>query len=284
MEIIEIFGYLGALAIGIVLGLIGGGGSILTVPIFVYALGIDPVIATAYSLFVVGFTSLVGTFTNAFNKLIDYKVGITFAIPTLIAVYLTRKWLVPAIPDPIVDLDIITVTKSAGIMLFFSIVMILASYSMIKKRKQSNVNQKKKLNLFLIVIEGGIVVVITGIIGAGGGFLIIPALVILTGLPMKRAVATSLMIISVKSLIGFLGEIDLNTFIRKLLFEGDIVIRSNHFNIDWIFLCSFTLISILGIFIGIFLNKFIEGPKLKRAFGWFILIMGVYIICKELIL
>ena len=265
MEIIEIFGYLGALAIGIVLGLIGGGGSILTVPIFVYALGIDPVIATAYSLFVVGFTSLVGTITNAFNKLIDYKVGITFAIPSLIAVYLTRKWLVPAIPDPIFDIDIITVTKSAGIMLFFSIVMILASYSMIKKRKQSNVNQKKKLNLFLIVIEGGIVGVITGIIGAGGGFLIIPALVILTGLPMKRAVATSLMIISVKSLIGFLGDL-------------------NHFNIDWIFLCSFTLISILGIFIGIFLNKFIEGPKLKRAFGWFILIMGVYIICKELIL
>ena len=150
-------------------------------------------------------------------------------------------------------------------MLFFSIVMILASYSMIKKRKQSNANQKKKPNLFLIVIEGGVVGVITGIIGAGGGFLIIPALVILTGLPMKRAVATSLMIISVKSLIGFLGDI-------------------NHFNIDWIFLCSFTLISILGIFIGIFLNKFIEGPKLKRAFGWFILIMGVYIICKELIL
>ena len=142
MEIIEIFGYIGALAIGVVLGLIGGGGSILTVPIFVYALSIDPVIATAYSLFVVGFTSLVGTITNAFNKLIDYKVGITFAIPSLIAVYLTRKWLVPAIPDPIVNLDIITVTKSEGIMLFFSIVMILASYSMIKKRKQS----KKQVN------------------------------------------------------------------------------------------------------------------------------------------
>ena len=253
------------MAIGIVLGLIGGGGSILTVPIFVYALGIDPVIATAYSLFVVGFTSLVGTITNVFKKLIDYKIGITFAIPSLIAVYLTRKWLVPAIPDPIIDLDIFSITKSAGIMLFFSIVMILASYSMIKKRNQSNANQMKKINLFLIVIEGGIVGVVTGIIGAGGGFLIIPALFILTGLPMKRAVATSLMIISVKSLIGFLGDI-------------------NHFDLNWIFLCSFTLFSIIGIFIGIFLNKFIEGPKLKRAFGWFILIMGVYIICKELIL
>ena len=121
MELIALFGYLGALAIGIVLGLIGGGGSILTVPIFVYALGIDPVIATAYSLFVVGFTSLVGTITNAFNKLIDYKIGVTFAIPSLIAVYLTRKWLVPAIPDPIVDFNIFTISKSAGIMLFFSI-------------------------------------------------------------------------------------------------------------------------------------------------------------------
>ncbi len=265
MELMELFGYLGGLAIGVVLGLIGGGGSILTVPIFVYALAIDPVVATAYSLFVVGFTSLVGTITNAFNKLIDYQIGITFAVPSLIAVYLTRKWLVPSIPDPIVDLNIFTITKSAGIMLFFSIVMILASYSMIKKRKQSNANHKKKPNLFLIIIEGGVVGVITGIIGAGGGFLIIPALVILTGLPMKRAVATSLMIISLKSLIGFLGDI-------------------SHFNINWLFLCSFTLISILGIFIGIFLNKFIEGQKLKRVFGWFILIMGIYIICKELML
>ena len=260
----EIFGYLGALIIGIVLGLIGGGGSILTVPILVYLLFINPVTATAYSLFVVGVSSLVGAIRNIQKGLVDFKTAIVFAIPAFIAVYTTRRFLVPAIPDKLFSIGDFLVTKNIGIMIFFAIIMLVASISMIKERKAKAVADAVIVfNYPLIVTEGLIVGVITGIVGAGGGFLIIPALVLLAKLPMKKAVATSLLIIAIKSLIGFIGDIE-------------------NLDIDWSFLLIFTGISVLGIFLGIYLSNFIEGKKLKKGFGWFVLIMGVYIIYKEL--
>ena len=265
MEFIEIMGYLGALLIGLVLGLIGGGGSILTVPILVYALALNPIIATAYSLFVVGATSLVGAFKNMLKGMVDFRTAIIFAIPAFIAVYLTRAFLIPAIPDVLFKIDDFIVTKNLAIMLFFAIIMLLASYSMIRKTSQpENEEAKVVYNYPLIMVEGFVVGVITGIVGAGGGFLIIPALVLLAKLPMKRAVATSLFIIAIKSLIGFIGDIQ-------------------NLDIDWTFLLSFTAVSIIGIFIGIWLNRFIDGKKLKKAFGWFVLVMGFYIIYKELV-
>lgn len=264
MEIIEIFGYVGALLIGIVLGLIGGGGSILTVPILVYALTLNPVIATAYSLFVVGTTSLVGAVKNMMKGMVDFKTAIIFAIPAFIAVYLTRAYLIPAIPDELFTVGGFLVTKNLAIMLFFALIMLLASYSMIRNnRKESDEETVLKYNYPLIIVEGIVVGAITGIVGAGGGFLIIPALVLLAKLPMKKAVATSLFIIAIKSLIGFLGDV-------------------KNLEIDWPFLLSFTAISVVGIFIGIWLNKFIDGKKLKKGFGWFVLLMGIYIIYKEL--
>ena len=116
----------------------------------------------------------------------------------------------------------------------------------------------------MIIIEGLVVGLLTGIVGAGGGFLIIPALVLLAKLPMKKAVATSLMIIAIKSLIGFIGDVQ-------------------NIQIDWTFLLSFTTVSVIGIFLGLYLNKFIDGKKLKKGFGWFVLIMGVYIVLKEIL-
>ncbi|MDF1697109.1 MAG: sulfite exporter TauE/SafE family protein [Saprospiraceae bacterium] len=258
-----IIGYIGALLVGLTLGLLGGGGSILTVPILVYLLGTNPVLATAYSLFVVGATSLVGAIRNMVQGMVDIKVAAVFAVPAFLAVYLTRRFLVPAIPDQIFTIGSFTLTKDLGIMLFFALIMLAASYSMIKGRKETTSKESKKLNFPLIILEGAVVGVLTGIVGAGGGFLIIPALVLFANLPMKRAVATSLLIIAVKSLIGFLGDVQ-------------------NLEIDWLFLMSFTGISILGIFIGIYLNKFIDGKSLKKAFGWFVLIMGIYIITKEL--
>ena len=264
MELLEIFGYIGALFIGLVLGLIGGGGSILTVPILVYALTLNPVIATAYSLFVVGTTSLVGAAKNMMKGMVDFKTAIIFAIPAFIAVYLTRAYLIPAIPDELFQVGDFMVTKNLAIMLFFAIIMLLASITMIRnKRKEIEEDNVITYNYPLIIIEGLVVGAITGIVGAGGGFLIIPALVLLAKLPMKKAVATSLFIIAIKSLIGFLGDVQ-------------------NLDIDWKFLLSFTAISVVGIFIGIWLNKFIDGKKLKKAFGWFVLIMGIYIIYKEL--
>lgn len=264
MDILELLGYFGALIIGIVLGLIGGGGSILTVPILVYLLMINPVTATAYSLFVVGASSLVGALNYMKQKLVDFRTATVFSIPAFIAVYSTRKYIVPAIPDHIFTLWGFEVTKNIGIMLFFALIMIVASISMIRNnRSEILVETKVKYNYPLIIIEGIVVGVLTGIVGAGGGFLIIPALVLLAKLPMKKAVATSLLIIAVKSLIGFIGDIE-------------------NLEIEWTFLLMFTALSIAGIFIGGYLNKFIDGKKLKTAFGWFVLVMGIYIIWKEI--
>lgn len=265
MEITQLLGYIGALFIGVVLGLIGGGGSILTVPILVYVLAINPITATAYSLFVVGTSALVGAIRNIQKGLIDFKTAFVFAIPAFIAVYLTRKFVVPAIPEELFTIGDFLMTRDIGIMIFFAFIMFIASFSMIKKRKErSGIVQEVKYNYPLILIEGIIVGFLTGLVGAGGGFLIIPALVLLAKLPMKQAVATSLLIIAIKSLIGFIGDIE-------------------NLKIDWIFLLSFTAVSIMGIFLGIYLSNFIEGKKLKRAFGWFVLLMAVYIVIKELV-
>ncbi|MFT6166986.1 MAG: putative membrane protein YfcA [Vicingaceae bacterium] len=266
MEITMILGLIGALIIGIVLGLIGGGGSILTVPILVYLLAINPVLATAYSLFVVGITAAVGAVRNIQKKLVDFRTAFVFAAPALIAVYVTRKFIVPAIPDELFTMGEFVVSKNFGIMVFFAIIMMLASYSMIWKNKGVDKEEEKpKYNYPLIVGEGFGVGMITGIVGAGGGFLIIPALVILAKLPMKKAVATSLLIIAIKSLIGFIGDVE-------------------NLEIDWTFLLTFSGLSVVGIFIGIYLNQFIDGNKLKKAFGWFVLLMAVYILLKETVL
>ncbi|WP_435412961.1 sulfite exporter TauE/SafE family protein [Psychroserpens mesophilus] len=264
MDIQLILGYIGALLIGVVLGLIGGGGSILTVPILVYLMFVNPVTATAYSLFIVGVSALVGAIRNIQKGLVDFKTAIVFAIPAFIAVYSTRKFLVPAIPEELFSLGAFIMTKNIAIMLFFAVIMLVASISMIRNnRNESNEESSVTYNYPLIVIEGLVVGVLTGIVGAGGGFLIIPALVLLAKLPMKKAVATSLLIIAIKSLIGFIGDIE-------------------NLDIDWAFLIKFTTISVVGIFLGIYLSKFINGKSLKKGFGWFVLIMGVYIIFKEL--
>jgi uncharacterized membrane protein YfcA len=266
MDFIVIIGFAAAILIGVSLGLIGGGGSILTVPVMVYILDIDPVLATAYSLFVVGSTSLVGAGTYMKKGLVNYKTALVFAIPSFIAVFLTRKFLVPALPDPLFSIGEALITKNIGIMVFFALIMLAASYSMIFAKKCVDCNEDDPVvfNFPMIALEGSVVGVITGIVGAGGGFLIIPALVLLAKLPMKMAVGTSLLIIAAKSLIGFLGDLSTQT-------------------IDWQLLLIFTGLSIIGIFIGSALSKKINEKVLKTGFGWFVLIMGIYIITKELL-
>lgn len=269
MSFIEILGFVSAAIIGVSLGLIGGGGSILTVPVLVYLLGINPVTATAYSLFIVGFSSLIGGINYARKGLVNYKTGIVFTIPAFISVYLTRLLLVPALPDVWFTIGGLEVTRSIGIMVLFALLMIAASFSMIKNKNKAVEGEEEegavqKFNFPLIIIEGAVVGALTGLVGAGGGFLIIPALVILAKLPMKEAVGTSLLIIAVKSLIGFIGDIQSG---------GDI---------DWVFLTIFTSIAGVGIFLGAYLSNMIDGQKLKKGFGWFVLIMGSVMIYKEL--
>jgi len=262
----EITGYIASIFIGISLGLIGSGGSILTVPVLVYLFGIGVEMSTAYSLFIVGSTALVGGVRNAFLGNVNYKTAVVFTIPAFIAVYTTRAYLVPAIPSVIMTLGTYVLTKDIAIMVFFALVMLAASVSMIRnKRKKEEENAVPQLNLPVIITEGAVVGVLTGIVGAGGGFLIIPALVLFAKLPMKKAVGTSLLIIAAKSLIGFIGDVQR---------YGD--------QLDWTRLLTVTAIAVFGIFIGIYLNTFIDGKKLKKGFGWFVLLMAVYIIGKQL--
>jgi len=273
MTILEISGYIAAALIGVSLGLIGSGGSILTVPVLVYLLHIEPVLATAYSLFIVGTSALVGGINNARKGLVSYKTGIVFTIPAFIAVYATRLWLVPALPETWLNLGSLTIDKDTGILVIFAALMVFASISMIRNKRKNGSNDsgedevvEPKFNLPMIVLEGSVVGVLTGLVGAGGGFLIIPALVLFAKLPMKMAVGTSLFIIAIKSLIGFTGDIQAGQ------------------PIDWGFLIIFTAIASSGIFLGSYLSNKINGKKLKKGFGWFVLVMGVYMIIKELFL
>lgn len=266
----EVLGYIASIAIGLALGLIGGGGSILTLPVLVYLFGIPVVLATTYSLFVVGITALVGSVSYHKQKLIDMRIFFVFGIPSVIAVFLTRLYLVPLIPPEVIKFGTIIVTKDMLIMTVFATLMIGAAYGMLRPARHKKESTKAiftsnihKINYPLVLLEGAVVGGVTGLVGAGGGFLIIPALIFLGKLPMKVAVGTSLLIIAVKSLAGFLAE-----------FNGIIV--------DWILLTTISLVAIMGMLVGTLLSKRISGENLKPLFGWFTLVMGIYIIIKEL--
>ena len=260
----EIIGYALSILIGVSLGLIGGGGSILTVPILVYVFGLGPEISTSYSLFIVGLTALAGSFSYYKSKLINLKAALIFSVPSLISVFLTRKFIMPSLPGVIFTIGNFQFTKPIFIMTVFAVLMIAASVSMIRKSKTPDPSKMKPGHHYtLIFIEGIIVGVLTGFVGAGGGFLIIPALVLFAGLPMKEAVGTSLLIIAIKSLIGFTGDLSAGV------------------NIDWMFLVLVSVFTVSGIYVGSTLAKKIHGDKLKPAFGWFVLAMGIYIILRE---
>ena len=260
----EYFGYCSSILIGVSLGLIGGGGSILTVPVLVYIFGMDAATATVYSLFIVGITSTVGSVSYFRKGLVNLKTALVFGIPSVVGVFLTRVYLVPAIPDPVLTTGTYIVTKHILLMLLFAVLMVAASFSMIKKVIviSNNTVAGSSFNHPLILIQGFAVGIITGLIGAGGGFMIIPALVFMLKLPMKEAIGTSLLIIAANSLLGFFSS-------------------ANHVAVHWVFLFTIAAFAIAGIFIGMRLSKNIDGAKLKPAFGWFVLGMGIYIMLKE---
>lgn len=266
MDSTHLIGYLLAVLIGISLGLIGSGGSILSVPILVYVMGIEPILATAYSLFTVGITALAGGIKKANEKLVDFKKVIVFGIPTIIAVFLTRKFIVPNLPEIILETNGFTLHKSVLIMTVFAIVMMIAAIKMIRPAKEIEVGEVQNINYIKIGFTGIFIGLIAGFVGAGGGFLIIPALLFLAKTPMKTAIGTSLFIIAIQSLVGFLGDVQ----------SGQLL--------DWKLLLTFSFSSIIGLFIGSAMAKKIAAEKLKSIFGWFVLFMGIYIIIRELFL
>lgn len=263
----EVIGYIASLLIGVSLGLIGGGGSILTVPVLVYLFRLNPVLATSYSLFVVGSTSMVGAVNHYRKGLVHLKSALAFGAASIATVFLTRKFIVPAIPVKLGTLDGFTITEPLVMMVLFAVLMLLASISMIRGRDNEEAEEEpaESTNLPKLLGFGVAIGLITGLLGAGGGFLLIPALVFLVGLPMKKAIGTSLLIIALNSLIGFTGDL-------------------GHFPIDWGFLMRITAIATGGIFLGGLIGKKLPGEKLKKGFGWFVLLMGIYIILKETLL
>lgn len=261
----EIFGYIASVLIGVSLGLIGGGGSILTVPVLVYLFHVDATLATSYSLFIVGSTSLAGAYQNFKKGFVSIKTALLFGLSSTTTVFIVRKLIVPLIPLNIIQFDGIIISKTALTMLLFAVLMLLASISMIRNKQPENRNviADRKLPFAKLLAYGSGVGIVTGLLGAGGGFLIIPALVLLVKLPMKEAIGTSLLIIALNSLIGFTGDV-------------------GQYNIDWGFLLTITTIAIAGIFIGSYIGKSIPAGQLKKGFGWFVLIMGIYILIKEI--
>ena len=259
----EFFGYLLAVLIGIFLGIFGGGGSLLAVPVFAYIFSLDEKVATAYSLFTVGISSIVGAIKQLGN--IEWKVTLIFGIPSIIAVWLVRFFIIPNLPEIIFDNETFIITRRILIFGIFTFLLLISSFSMIYETNK-NVKPINIKNFYvLIIIEGFIVGGLTGFVGAGGGFLIIPALVILIGLDIKKAIATSLIIIALKSTFGF--------------FLGDVMVM----NIDWDFLVYFTLLTTLGVIIGTYFGKSIDKLKLKKWFGIFIMVIAISILFKEFI-
>lgn len=261
----HILGYFFAIIIGLVMGLIGGGGSILSVPVFAYMFHIDAITATALSLFVVGVTSSVGSVSFIRQGHVNFTTAYRFGIPSILGILFSRRLVLPHLPEYIIHRWGITLTKDMFILILFAVLMLFSSIKMIQKKERIRKPKYDETNYTLLVSQGLLVGIVTGFIGAGGGFLIVPALVMLLGVSMKEAVATSLFIISINSLIGFASSLDKIT-------------------VDWNFLLTFTALSIIGILIGVALAKKIEGRKLKPIFGWFVLTMGIWIIIKELLL
>lgn len=259
----EILGYLASICIGVILGLLGGGGSILAIPILVYLFHVDAVRASAYSLFIVGITSFVGAIPKYKDHLVNIHTGLLFGLPSIVAIFVTRKWVVPAIPDVVFQLGNFTLSKRLLVLGIFAFLMIVSSMSLIRGRKEVQVDEHE-WRIGLLVIEGIVIGFITGLVGAGGGFLIIPALVWLTRLPFKTAVGTSLFIIAINALLGFVGDL-LN------------------YEMEWRFLLTLTALAVVGIFIGHKLQKKIPANELKKAFGWLTLSTGILILFNELL-
>lgn len=260
----EAAGYIASLFIGISLGLIGGGGSILTVPVLVYLFAVSPSIAVSYSLFVVGTTSLAGSFNYYRKGLVHFKKVALFGAPSIATVFLVRKAVLPLVPDVLFRISAFTVTYSLATMVVFALLMIAAAIAMIKSKEQE-AKEHVKSKPRMLVAFGILIGLVTGFLGAGGGFLLIPALVMRMKLPMKEAIGTSLLITALNSAIGFLTDV-------------------GQFVIDWKFLLTVTAIAVTGIVIGSCFNSAVNGEKLKKGFGWFVLAMGIYIIIKEMVL
>lgn len=257
-----IIGLVAFFIMGLTLGVIGGGGSILTVPILVYIFGMNAQEATGSSLFIVGATALVGAVISFYKKEIQLLQSLPFAVPSVFGVFVARTLLLPFMPDPTLNLEFLVLSKDMFLMICFSILMLTASYKMIRSSPIRGLPQGATLTA--VIFKGFSVGAITGFVGAGGGFLIIPALIFLLQLSMRQAVATSLMVIAINSAMGFLGD---------LLIHPDK---------QWSILLTSVVAAVFGLLLGRRMAPSFSEKTLKRAFGWFVLLLGSFILIEQL--
>ncbi|HRN42810.1 MAG TPA: sulfite exporter TauE/SafE family protein [Vicingus sp.] len=260
---LAIIGYILAIFVGLSIGIIGAGGSILALPILVYLFGIEAAeTAPAYSLFIVAVSSLFGSYMKNKQGLINFKLVWSFGIPTVIAIFITRYFVVPTIPNEVFIIGQFVVTKRLLVMSLFSVLMIIASFYMMQQNKSE---KPVKVNALLNYSGGFATGFLTGFVGAGGGFMLVPALIKIGNLGVKAAVATSMVIIAINTSVGFAASIA-------------------HVTIDWMLLLTFSGLAVSGIFIGNSLSKKVNATQLKKGFGWFILLTGLFILINELFL
>lgn len=261
----EIIGYIAAIVIGLSLGLIGGGGSIMTMPVLVYLFHISPLLATSYSLVIVGIISLVGFAGHLKRKTVSLETGILFGTSSVITVFLTRHFILPVIPTIIYESGDTVLRFSTLTMILFALLMIAAAVAMIFQRnRHSEPECSAKKRPVLLFMYGALVGLVTGMLGAGGGFLLIPALMFFAQLPIKKAIGTSLMIITLNSFVGMLADL-------------------GHVRLDMALLLRISIVAIGGLATGMYLNRFIQSSRLKLGFSFFVLLMGIYMLITELI-
>lgn len=259
---IEALGYLSALVMGLALGVVGGGGSILTVPILVYFFGFDGIEATSSSLFVVGVTALMGAVLSAHRRTVDFRTAALFAGPSFAGVFLARRVLLNWIPDAVPLPMNLLVTKSMAVLASFSIIMMLAGLTMIRSGRARRIQPEVRHTKFQVATKGFWVGGLTGFVGAGGGFLIIPTLVAFLHLPMRLAIGTSLAIIAVNSLFGF-------------------AVTYNPESTDWSLLGLITALGIAGLVVGHVVSRRVSESSLKRQFGYFVLVVGLIVLVEQ---
>jgi hypothetical protein len=261
----EIVGYIASILIGLSLGLTGGGGSILTVPVLVYLFGVEPVLATGYSLFIVGATSFVGGIRAYMFQQVDFRAVSLFGIPSIFSIFIARHFVLPIIPETVFSISGYAVQKGSFLMIVFAVLMLASAFFMIGPKKEEDADKEEEVQQYKslsLLIPGLFVGFITGLLGAGGGFMIIPALVLILHLPMKKAIGTSLHIIAINSLFGFLFSI-------------------KQYSFNWNLLLLTTALAIAGVIAGTYFSKKIDNKQLKKIFAWFVLAMAVYILVKE---
>ncbi|WP_380164989.1 sulfite exporter TauE/SafE family protein [Jannaschia sp. R86511] len=236
-----------AVAVGVSLGLLGGGGSILAVPLLVYVAGLDSKEAIATSLLVVGVTSLAALVPHALAHRVRWRTGLVFGAAAMVGAYLGGR-LAEFVPGTV-------------LLIAFSLMMLATAVAMIRGRR-AVAEREGGMRVGLVLAEGGVVGLVTGMVGAGGGFLVVPALVLLGGLPMSAAVGTSLLVIGLKSFAGLGG------YLASV-------------QIDWALAAAVTAAAVLGSVVGGTLTGRIPADTLRRGFGWFVVVMGVFVLAQQ---